>query len=163
VSSNIAVDPDGATQQIAIVDLVRNSVQRVTFEWDNASPLWTADGARLIFRSNAGGGNRRIHWQAADGSGVPEALFQTTDGPCEFEAPTRLTNCSPVSWCRTVRAHAPRRGTERITPDDVYGPSSDAEVDYGALLERVYAKGVTSPTGDPGACVTLDAWFPRAS
>jgi Tol biopolymer transport system component len=70
----LAVDPDGATQQIAIVDLARNRMQRITFAWDNASPLFTADGARLIFRSNAGGGVRRLHWQAADGSGVAEAL-----------------------------------------------------------------------------------------
>ena len=70
----LAVDPDGATQQIAIIDLARNTTQRMTFEWDNASPLWTEDGSRLIFRSNAGGGVRRLYWQAADGSGVAEAL-----------------------------------------------------------------------------------------
>jgi Tol biopolymer transport system component len=70
----IAVDPDGATQQIAILDFVRNTFQRVTFEWDNASPLWTSDGTRLVFRSNAGGGLRRLYWQPADGTGLPEAL-----------------------------------------------------------------------------------------
>jgi Tol biopolymer transport system component/tRNA A-37 threonylcarbamoyl transferase component Bud32 len=70
----LALDPDGATQQIAIVDLTRNAIQRFTFEWDNASPVWTADGSRLVFRSNAGGGVRRLFWQAADGSGVPEPL-----------------------------------------------------------------------------------------
>jgi eukaryotic-like serine/threonine-protein kinase len=70
----IAVDPDGATQQIAILDFVRNTFQRVTFEWDNASPLWVPDGSRLVFRSNIGGGLRRLHWQPADGTGVPEAL-----------------------------------------------------------------------------------------
>ena len=70
----LAVDPDGATQQIAIVDLVRNTMERVTVEWDNASPLWTPDGARLIFRSNAGGGVRRLYWQASDGSDAAEAL-----------------------------------------------------------------------------------------
>jgi eukaryotic-like serine/threonine-protein kinase len=70
----IAVDPDGATQQIAILDFVRNTFQRVTFEWDNASPLWVPDGSRLVFRSNTGGGLRRLHWQPADGTGVPEAL-----------------------------------------------------------------------------------------
>jgi eukaryotic-like serine/threonine-protein kinase len=70
----IAVDPDGATQQIAILDFVRNTFQRVTFEWDNASPLWVSDGSRLVFRSNTGGGLRRLHWQPADGTGLPEAL-----------------------------------------------------------------------------------------
>jgi Tol biopolymer transport system component len=70
----LAVDPDGATQQIAIVDLNRNTTRRITFEWDNASPLWTPDGSRLILRSNIGGGVRRLYWQAADGGGPPELL-----------------------------------------------------------------------------------------
>jgi Tol biopolymer transport system component len=70
----LAVDPDGATQQIAIVDIDRNTTRRITFEWDNASPLWTPDGSRLIFRSNIGGGARKLYWQAADGSGAPELL-----------------------------------------------------------------------------------------
>jgi serine/threonine-protein kinase len=70
----LAVDPDGATQQVAIVDLERNTTRRITFEWDNASPLWTADGSRLIFRSNIGGGARKLYWQAADGGGPPELL-----------------------------------------------------------------------------------------
>lgn len=69
-----ALDPDGATQQIAIVDFARNTTRRITFEWDNANPLWTPDGSRLIFRSNNGGGVRRLYWQAADGSGAPEPL-----------------------------------------------------------------------------------------
>jgi len=70
----LALDPDGATQQIAVIDLMRKTLQRITFEWDNATPIWTSDGARLIFRSNAGGGVRRLHWLAADGSGTAEAL-----------------------------------------------------------------------------------------
>ena len=74
----LAIDPDGATQQIAIIDLARNATQRVTFEWDNASPVWTADGSRLVFRSNAGGGLRRLHWQAADGSGTAEAFSKSS-------------------------------------------------------------------------------------
>ena len=71
---HFAVDPDGATQQIAILDFTRNTTRRITFEWDNANPLWTADGSRLIFRSNNGGGARRLYWQAADGGGAPELL-----------------------------------------------------------------------------------------
>jgi Tol biopolymer transport system component len=72
--SRLAVDPDGACQQIAIIDLAHNRTQQVTFEWDNSNPLWTPEGSRLIFRSNRGGGARQLHWQAADGSGGPERL-----------------------------------------------------------------------------------------
>jgi dipeptidyl aminopeptidase/acylaminoacyl peptidase len=70
----LALDPDGATQQIAIVDFVRNTTRRITFEWDNANPLWTPDGSRLIYRSNYGGGARKLYWQAADGGSAPELL-----------------------------------------------------------------------------------------
>ena len=70
----LAVDPDGATQQIAIIDLERNSTQRLTDEWDNIVPVWTPDGTHLIFRSNAGGGARNLYMRAADGSGTAERL-----------------------------------------------------------------------------------------
>jgi hypothetical protein len=72
--TRLAVDPDGACQQIAIIDLAHNRTQQVTFEWDNSVPLWTPDGSRLIFRSNLGGGVRHLYWQAVDGSGAPERL-----------------------------------------------------------------------------------------
>jgi Tol biopolymer transport system component len=71
---SISVDPDGACQQIAIIDLAHNRTQQITFEWDNNTPLWTPDGSRLIFRSNVGGGARTLYWQAADGSGNAERL-----------------------------------------------------------------------------------------
>ena len=76
--TQLAIDPDGATQQIAIVDLTRNTTQRFTYEWDIANPIWTPDGRRLIFLSDLGSGMRNVYWQAADGSGVAERL--TTSG-----------------------------------------------------------------------------------
>jgi len=65
----LATDPDGATQQVAIVDMTRNAAQQLTYEWDNSAPVWTADGTHLVFRSNTGGGARNLYLQAADGSG----------------------------------------------------------------------------------------------
>jgi Tol biopolymer transport system component len=73
-NGRLAVDPDMATQQVAIVDLARNTTQRLTYEWDNSGPLWTPDGTHLIFRSNTGGGVRNLYWQAADGSSAAERL-----------------------------------------------------------------------------------------
>jgi len=70
----LATDPDGATQQIVIVDLTRNTTQQLTYEWDNSAPVWTADGTHLVFRSNTGGGARNLYRQAADGSGEAERL-----------------------------------------------------------------------------------------
>jgi len=76
--TRLAVDPDRATQQVAIVDLERNSTQQLTYEWDNSRPVWTSDGVRLVFRSNTGGGARNLWVQAADGSGSAERLTTST-------------------------------------------------------------------------------------
>jgi len=51
---------------------------------------------------------------------------------------------------RSVWTSAPGRGTERLTPDDLYGPNPAADHDYGMILEQAAArhvKGVTSPRG----------------
>ena len=85
----LAIDPDGATQQIAIVDFSRSLIQPLTFEWDNANPIWTPDGQRLVYRSNTGGGARRLFWQAADGSDKPEPLMKATPDPRD-EIPTSV-------------------------------------------------------------------------
>jgi serine/threonine-protein kinase len=72
--TRLAIDPDGATQQLAIIDLARNTTQQLTYEWDSGFPIWTPDGRRLIYRSDVGGNSGNIYWQAADGSGSPERL-----------------------------------------------------------------------------------------
>ena len=83
----MAIDPDGATQQIALIDLARNTMQGFTYEWDNASPLWSPDGSRIFFRSNRGGGNRRLYSQPADGTGEPEVLTSSNHD----EIPTAIS------------------------------------------------------------------------
>jgi serine/threonine-protein kinase len=52
------------------------------------SPLWTPNGARVIWTSTRGGGNPNLYWRAADGTGSIErlsttltALFPTTISP----------------------------------------------------------------------------------
>jgi serine/threonine-protein kinase len=65
----------GATSQIGIGDLKRGgALTKITFEWDNEYPMWTADSARIVFSSNHGGGPPNIYWQSADGSGAAERL-----------------------------------------------------------------------------------------
>ena len=60
---SIAISPDSrraagvdATGDISIVDLAANAATRLTFAGNNASPVWSADGARLLFatRDSAG-------------------------------------------------------------------------------------------------------------
>ncbi len=128
----LAIDPDGATQQIAILDLSRNLLQQVTTEWDNSNPLWTADASRFVFRSNVGGGVRRLYWQAADGTGKPEPL---TRGDRD-EVPTSLhgdqvlyESIDPSTgndvWIVSIKERTPRpliqtrfdEGGARLSPD----------------------------------------------
>ena len=76
-----------ANNQIWRFDLEREAISQVTFEWDNDSPVWTADGKFLIVSASPGW---KLHRVRADGSGRPEPLgagkgadfpgFATADG-----------------------------------------------------------------------------------
>ena len=71
---------------IWVYDVVSAAGLRLTQEADANSPLWTPDGARLVFSWNREG-PRDIYWVPADGSGEPERL--TTSDTGDF--PTSLT------------------------------------------------------------------------
>lgn len=86
--ADIACSPDGrrlalgiesANDQIWLYDLERKTMNQLTFEWDNAAPVWTPDGSRIAFGSNRGG-QLNLFWIASDGSGTPERLT-TSENP----------------------------------------------------------------------------------
>ena len=81
-----------------------------------------------------------------------------TDG-YDFEAPTRFDKLFAGIAAKRPAALVPGdiSGCENIGPEDT------CDCDYGALLERAYGKGVTSPTGNPSLCSPLDVWFPRSA
>jgi Tol biopolymer transport system component len=73
--------PDGrrvavgnAEAQIWIFDLARETLTRLTFGPPANTPLWTPDGARLVYQTGGGGNNGGMYWQPADGSGDAERL-----------------------------------------------------------------------------------------
>jgi serine/threonine-protein kinase len=70
----LAVFLTGATSQISVLDVDSGRATGLTFEWDNEYPLWTADGQKVIFQSNFGGGPTNLFWRSADGSGQAERL-----------------------------------------------------------------------------------------
>jgi serine/threonine-protein kinase len=72
--NRFAMDPDGATQQLTVLDFGQSGNQRLTFEWDNSTPMWMPDGSRIVFRSNRDSEVRNLYWIAADGGGTAERL-----------------------------------------------------------------------------------------
>ena len=78
---------DYATTQLTFIDFRSSETQRVTFEWDNASPVWIDDDRHLVFSSNRGGGARNLHRQAAGLGATAERL--TTDPREQFATDAR--------------------------------------------------------------------------
>ena len=83
--SQPAISPDGqrlavrvedARSDIWVLELERGTLTRVTFtEGLEGSPVWTADGERLLFFSEAGGPAFDLFSSASDGSGEAEELY----------------------------------------------------------------------------------------
>jgi Tol biopolymer transport system component len=68
-------DPQTATRDIWIFDLVRGGKTRLTFDpADDVNPVWSPDGTRIAFTSDRSG-QRNIYWKLADGSGPDELLL----------------------------------------------------------------------------------------
>jgi serine/threonine protein kinase/dipeptidyl aminopeptidase/acylaminoacyl peptidase len=67
-----------------LIDIARNITTRFSFEGNfDVAPVWTPDGARIIWGSDRAGG-RNLYWKNADGSGKEELLF---DAPGLFNDP----------------------------------------------------------------------------
>ncbi len=80
------ISPDGryasvtireADPDIWVIDLVRNSLTRLTTEGgEDESAVWTPDSTRVTFASIRNG-KRETRWKPADGSGPEEVLFES--------------------------------------------------------------------------------------
>jgi serine/threonine-protein kinase len=66
----------GSHEQIAVYDLATDRLTQLTFDAANhRSPVWTPDGQRVIYASDASGaGSQNLYWLRADGSGEAERL-----------------------------------------------------------------------------------------
>ena len=81
--SHPRISPDGKLMAVQIhtngpsdvwvYDFGRNTLTRLTFAGNNADPVWTADGQKLIYRSIHGVPS--LQWRAVDGSGAEETLL----------------------------------------------------------------------------------------
>jgi serine/threonine-protein kinase len=98
VYENVTIGPDGTRAIVQIkegktglwmADLARHTLTPIGSNVPGSSqaPLWTHDGARVIYRATRKG-LRNLYWRAADGSGDEEAL---TSKPDVVQAPTSVT------------------------------------------------------------------------
>jgi eukaryotic-like serine/threonine-protein kinase len=70
----LAVGIAGVDDNLWVLDLSSDTLERVTFEGDMGGTRWGPDGRRLFFSSNLKGA-RGLFAVAAEGSGRPEQLF----------------------------------------------------------------------------------------
>jgi serine/threonine-protein kinase len=74
-ATRLALDVRDQTMDISIWDLGRQTLSPLNrHPAQDLSPIWTADGKRVIWTSTRGGGNPNLYWQAADGIGDAERL-----------------------------------------------------------------------------------------
>jgi serine/threonine-protein kinase len=63
----------GAGRDIWVLDVAQHAWSRLTTDGLSERPIWTPDGRRLVYSSNAD-----LWWIAADGSGRPDSLLVAT-------------------------------------------------------------------------------------
>lgn len=81
-----AVGTLGRNQDIWVADMARSTFTRLTTEGRNASPVWTPDGTRIVYRSAIRGADG-LFWRPAGGSGAAELLVTVSE-----------RNLVPASW-----------------------------------------------------------------
>jgi serine/threonine-protein kinase len=69
----------GGAYGVGVYDLARRLLTPVALSGDNSDPVWTREGDRVVFVSNAAG-SYNYYSAAADGSGTPEPLFSSEQG-----------------------------------------------------------------------------------
>jgi len=83
----LAVGVGRSNDEIWIDTFERDAMSRLVFGWNNGSPVWTADGTRLVFASERTG-VFNIFWQPADGSGPAERVLTSAHNQWPY-------SCSP--------------------------------------------------------------------
>ena len=93
-----AVSPDGrriattvtaANDSLWTIEIGRPSLTRITYEAENAFPVWSPDGTRLAIGRHRGGEPRQLFVMPSDGSTPPAQLHQSS------------RNEAPYTWTRT--------------------------------------------------------------
>jgi serine/threonine-protein kinase len=134
---SIQLSPDGMRIVLDVRDRLANSI----WTWDiqrqnlmpltvdqhsNDNPMWTADGRRVVFRSDRTTGG--LFWQNADGTGEIEEL---STGPLTRYAKSTTADGKHILFTESVRPGVMRIGV--LTPDAPAESREQILVDTNAL------------------------------
>jgi serine/threonine-protein kinase len=72
----LALDATSKGSDIFVYDLERGTMARLTFDGHSQGPVWSPNGARIAFRTNAGAGTA-VMWTRSDGAGEPQKLLDS--------------------------------------------------------------------------------------
>ena len=131
---------------IHIYDIPRNRLTQLTFTAEGeCCPVWTPDGARVVFLSTRDG-TPNLYVQAADGTGEAD---QITEGPA-YKVPYDITADGMVVFWRGRPGAVPTIGGGASRRGDVYTVSLDGAASTSSPVIATEF-GVTSPNLSAGS------------
>ena len=130
--------PDAAGgNDIYIYEFARDNLAQLTFSPENeCCPVWTPDGARVVFVSSRDG-SRNLYWKATDGSGEVERLTTSPGAQIVYD------------WSGDGQTLLFHGRAAPGAPRDLYALSLEGERSARPLLETQFneARQTLSPDG----------------
>jgi serine/threonine-protein kinase len=115
--TRLAVDMlDGNNATVAVVDWTRDNLTRLTIDRaSNATPVWTPDGKRIVYRSIRDN-VYNLFWQRANGTGTVQRLTVSKNGqaPGSWHKDGRLFAFEEYADAATLRASGGPVATSKI-------------------------------------------------
>ncbi len=150
----MCVQVQGATDHLWLYDIERPASPgiRITFNADNASPVFTPDGKRIAFRSNMSG-RHELYWMGVEsagggsgGGGGPEPLIASdrAPSPCCFAD-------GGATIIFTQQRGAPGSGAAGASALEIWSAPVHSPASAKPLIQ--------SPTSAWGAAVSPDSKF----